>query len=42
MVDERHLCDDKVKKLAYFCNSCGRAAVEAEYLCHPQAIEPSG
>ncbi|MFH1062190.1 MAG: pyridoxamine 5'-phosphate oxidase family protein [Candidatus Omnitrophota bacterium] len=36
---ERHLCNEKVKKLAYICNSCGRTAVKAEYLCKPKKIE---
>jgi dodecin len=37
--DERHLCDDKIKELAYICNTCGRTAVSAEYLCSPKKIE---
>ena len=36
---ERHLCDEKVKKLSYICNSCGRTAVKAEHLCSPQKIQ---
>lgn len=36
---ERHLCNEKVKELAYICNSCGRTAVKAEYLCQPKKIE---
>jgi hypothetical protein len=36
---ERHLCNDKLKKLAYICNSCGRTAVKAEYLCKPEKIK---
>lgn len=39
--NERHLCEDKVKELAYICNSCGRTAVKAEYLCKPQRINKS-
>lgn len=39
--DERHLCDEKIKQLSYICNSCGRTAVKAEYLCHPQPIKRS-
>ena len=37
--DERHLCDEKVAKLAYICNTCGRTAVKAEYLCNPKKID---
>jgi len=37
--DERHLCNEKVKELAYICNSCGRTAVKAEYLCKPEKIK---
>lgn len=37
--DERHLCNEKVKELAYICNSCGRTAVRADYLCKPKKIE---
>jgi hypothetical protein len=36
--DERHMCNNKVKKLAYICNSCGRTAVSADYLCSPKKI----
>jgi len=38
IVNQRHLCNDKVKDLAYVCNSCGRTAVSAEYLCNPKKI----
>jgi len=37
--NERHLCSQKVRKLTYICNSCGRTAVSADYLCKPQKIE---
>ncbi len=37
--NERHLCDEKVKELAYICNSCGRTAVRAEFLCSPKKIK---
>ena len=37
--DERHLCDEKMKELTYICNSCGRTAVKAEYLCNPVIIK---
>ena len=39
IVDERHLCNEKVKELSYICNSCGRTALKAEHLCHPQKIK---
>lgn len=39
IVNERHLCNKKVKKLAYICNSCGRTAVSADYLCQPKKIK---
>jgi len=38
ILNERHLCSDKVKELAYICNSCGRTALKAEYLCKPEKI----
>ena len=37
--DERHICSDKIKELSYICNSCGRTAVKAEYLCNPRKIK---
>ncbi len=37
--DQRHLCANKVKRLAYICNSCGRTAVRPEHLCRPEKIE---
>ena len=37
--NERHLCNAKVKEIAYICNSCGRTAVKAEYLCKPEKIK---
>lgn len=37
--NERHLCNKKVKELAYICNSCGRTAIRAEHLCNPQKIK---
>ena len=37
--DARHLCSDKVKELAYICNSCGRTAVSADHLCQPEKIK---
>lgn len=36
--DKRHLCNKKVKEISYVCNSCGRSAVNPEYLCKPQKI----
>jgi len=39
IVDERHLCNEKVKKISYICNSCGRTAVKAEQLCNPKKIK---
>ncbi|MCD6460591.1 hypothetical protein J7L67_08000 [bacterium] len=37
--NERHLCSDKIKELAYICNSCGRTAVSPDYLCKPEKIK---
>ena len=37
--DARHVCDKKVKELAYVCNSCGRTAVKADNLCSPKKIK---
>ena len=39
IVNERHLCGSKVKELKYICNSCGRTAVSAEFLCKPEEIK---
>jgi len=36
--DERHLCNDKIKEIAFICNSCGRTAVKPEHLCQPKKI----
>ena len=38
IMDERHMCDKKLKKLSYICNSCGRLAVSADHLCKPKKI----
>jgi hypothetical protein len=38
IMDERHMCDKKLKKLYYICNSCGRLAVSDKYLCNPKKI----
>ncbi len=38
LLNQRHLCHDKVKELSFICNSCGRTAVQAELLCKPQKI----
>ena len=38
IVDERHMCNDKLKEVSYICNSCGRMAVSPEYLCKPKKI----
>jgi hypothetical protein len=37
--NHRHLCSAKVREIAYICNSCGRTAVAAEYLCKPEKIK---
>ena len=39
ILNERHMCHDKIKELAYICNSCGRTAVQAEHLCKPTKIQ---
>ena len=38
IVNERHMCKGKLPEVAYICNSCGRTAVSAEYLCKPEKI----
>lgn len=38
IVNERHMCEGKVPKVAYICQSCGRTAVSAEHLCKPERI----
>jgi len=37
-MDARHMCDRKLKKVSYICNTCGRLAVSAEHLCQPKKI----
>lgn len=37
--DERHLCNEKIREISYICNSCGRTAVKAEYLCSPKKLD---
>ena len=37
--NQRHLCNPKVRAIAYICNSCGRTAVSAEHLCKPEKIK---
>jgi hypothetical protein len=37
--DQRHLCDKKIRALSYICNSCGRTAVKADYLCDPEKVK---
>jgi len=37
--DERHLCSEKIKNLSFICNSCGRTAIRADYLCNPVPIK---
>jgi hypothetical protein len=37
--DARHLCNKKIKELAYICNSCGRTAVQADFLCEPKKVK---
>jgi hypothetical protein len=39
IANARHLCNDKVKELAYICNSCGRTAVDSKHLCQPEKIK---
>jgi hypothetical protein len=38
VMDARHMCDKKLKEVAYICNSCGRMAVSPKYLCKPKKI----
>jgi len=39
IVNERHLCGDKLPELAYICNTCGRTAVSPDHLCKPEKIK---
>jgi DNA-directed RNA polymerase subunit RPC12/RpoP len=39
ILTHRHMCKQKLQKVAYICNSCGRTAVSAEHLCQPVKIE---
>ena len=39
IVNERHLCNEKINDITYICNSCGRTAVNAEHLCHPKKLK---
>ena len=38
IMDARHMCDRKLKKVAYICNTCGRLAVSPDHLCKPKKI----
>jgi DNA-directed RNA polymerase subunit RPC12/RpoP len=38
LMDERHMCSDKLKELSYICNSCGRLAVSDKHLCKPRKV----
>ena len=38
ILNQRHMCSGKLPEMAYVCNSCGRTAVSAEYLCKPEKI----
>lgn len=39
IADQRHMCDEKSGRLAYICNSCGRAAVQPDQVCDPKEIK---
>ena len=39
IVNERHICNEKLQEISYVCNTCGRVAVNAEHLCDPKKIE---
>ena len=38
IMDARHMCNEKLQKISYICNSCGRLAVSPKYLCKPKKI----
>jgi hypothetical protein len=33
-----HLCEEKIRKLGFFCIRCGRLSVESGLLCNPIKI----
>lgn len=37
-VDAKHVCKDKLSKMKFVCDGCGRVATEEGNLCKPQAI----
>ncbi len=39
IMDARHMCNAKIKDIAYICNSCGRLAVSPKFLCQPKRIK---
>ncbi len=39
IMDARHMCNRKLKKVSYICNSCGRLAVSPSNLCKPKKIK---
>lgn len=42
IVNQRHLCEDKLKEVSYICNSCGRTAIRPDFLCNPKEVNSTG
>jgi predicted RNA-binding Zn-ribbon protein involved in translation (DUF1610 family) len=36
---KKHICKPKLTKVNFFCDNCGRVAVEEGEVCKPKAIE---
>ena len=34
----QHVCKEKIQRAQYFCNQCGRTAINDECLCVPEKI----
>ncbi len=37
-IDIRHICRDKLTKMRFVCEECGRVGMEKTHLCKPQHI----
>ncbi len=38
-IDIENVCADKLRKMQYVCDGCGRVAMEKDHLCNPHFID---